>query len=143
MSSTISPAQELEAALSDPKREPLSTHYHWTLLHPPARRKGDGDECRWIYETIADLWNQIRENRVRNRADLENWQAEAQEIEVRNALCIPGADTEAANQHHHGLLRQRHGTLEENPWMGRVNDVLGIVPVLLEVSATRMASTLG
>ena len=74
------------AALSDPKREPLSTHYHWTLLHPPARRKGDGDECRRIYETIADLWNRIRENRVRNRADLENWQAEAQEIEVRNAV---------------------------------------------------------
>jgi len=56
-------------------------------------------------------------------------------------LCIPGADTEAADQHRHGLLRQRHGTLEENPWMGRVNDVLRIVPVLLEVSATRMAST--
>jgi len=86
---TVSPAVELEAALCDPKREPLSAFYHWVLLDPPSQLKNDPIELKEIYNTIAELWNRIRDNRVRNREDLERWQTEAQDIEVRDAVHIP------------------------------------------------------
>jgi len=138
---TASTAESLQVALRDPKREPFPAFYHWTLLHPPARIQSDYEDQKIICNTIAKLWNRIRENRVRNRADLEKWFMEALEIEVRHTVHIPGADIEVAHKDRYTVLTDRHMSLKEHPWMERVSNVLKIAPVMLEVGSTSIACT--
>jgi len=60
-------------------------HYHWTLLHPPARRTGDGAEHKAIHDGLIDCWEMLQNSQVGDRRGFEEWVKKAEVYKVSSA----------------------------------------------------------
>jgi len=72
-------AEQLEAFLNSAERKSPGQYHHWIQLDYPADRL----EHQQIYGEIVTLWTNVKDRRVRNRAQLEEWNDRAKSVMVR------------------------------------------------------------